>query len=58
MCADNHLLVANRGEVGPWEKFIPIPKGGNVVALKSDHGKYVVAEKGGRAMVNKSQVTD
>ena len=56
MCAEHHQLVANRGEVGPWEKFTPIPQGGNVVALKSDHGKYVVAESNGQANVNRSQV--
>ena len=55
MCEVNHMLVANRGEVGPLEKFTPIPQGGNVVALKSDHGKYLVAESDGQAGVDRSQ---
>ena len=47
MCADRDTLIANRGEVGPWEKFTPIPMGGNTVAIRSDFGKYLVAEKNG-----------
>ena len=58
MCADQHTLVANRGDAGPWEKFTPIPQGGNVVALRSDFGKYIVAEPWGGASVVTSHVTD
>jgi hypothetical protein len=47
MCADHDTLIANRADVGPWEKFTPIPMGGNTVAIRSDFGKYLVAEKNG-----------
>ena len=47
LCSDRDTLIANRGEVGPWEKFTPIPMGGNTVAIRSDFGKYPVAEKNG-----------
>ena len=53
MCADRDTLIANRGEVGPWEKFTPIPMGGNTVAIRSDFGKYLVAEKNGKANANR-----
>ena len=57
LCAEHNTLVANRGEPGPWEKFTPIPQGGNTVALRSDFGKYMVAEKNGSANINREKVS-
>ena len=55
MCADNDKLVANRTNVGPWEKFTPIPVGGNVVSLKTAHGKFICAESNGSANCNRQR---
>ena len=57
MSADGEKLRASvpqerDGGVGPWEKFTPIPQGGNVVSLLSDHGKYVEAMGNGEANAN------
>jgi hypothetical protein len=61
-------LLANRTAAGAWEQFIVIRAGatthdsllsyGDVIALKSAHGKYVVAESSGDANANRDAIGD
>lgn len=62
---DGRLLV-DRGTAGEWEQFIVIRAGptthdsllcyGDVIALRSAHGKYVVAEADGNANANRDSI--
>jgi type 1 glutamine amidotransferase len=52
-------LIANRDEVGPWERFDLVDVGGGDVALRARaNGRYVCAEGGGTAplIANRSQI--
>lgn len=59
-------LDANRGAAGPWETFTIIRAGasqhtshvayGDIIALRSAHGKYVVAEPDGQAHANRDAI--
>ena len=58
MRATESYLHADTKEenVGRQNKFLPIPQGGNVVALKTTYGKYVVCENGGTADANRGAI--
>ncbi|MEZ4451215.1 MAG: Cys-every-fifth RiPP peptide CefA [Nannocystaceae bacterium] len=63
---DNGGLNANRGAAGPWETFTIERSGpgqhqshvayGDVISLRSVHGKYVVAEDNGTANANRGAI--
>lgn len=48
------FLVANRGSIGPWERFelVQVIPGVSVYALRAHNGQYVAAEGGGGGAVN------
>ena len=45
-------MFANRGAVGPWEKFAVHSHGGNVVSLKAANGRWVTCEAGNKRMTS------
>ena len=45
-------MMANRKNIGPWEKFKFLKLPNNKVAIKAHNGQYVVAEGGGGKEVN------
>lgn len=57
---------ANRGRIGPWERFIVGDAGGSApnraltwgatISLRSAHGRYVVAERDGALNANRQRV--
>ena len=47
---------ANRGAIGPWEKFTLVTHPDGSVSLRSHHGKYLVAESDGRLNANRSAI--
>merc|ERR1712072_794771 len=51
-------MTANRGEVGPWEKFYPVNIPGQQwqVALKAWNGKYVVCHEGKTMQANRAKI--
>ncbi|MFH1465700.1 MAG: beta/gamma crystallin-related protein [Pseudomonadota bacterium] len=59
---------ANRGAIGDWERFVVIRSGltahqsfvshGDVISLRSCHGRYVVAEADGRARADRGAIGD
>jgi len=59
-------LNANRDQVGPWEKFTILDPNntastrevryGDVISLRSYHGKYVVAEADGKAKADRTAI--
>jgi hypothetical protein len=54
VAADNGgggFLIANRGQIGPWEEFYLHPLGGAYYALQAHSGHFVCAEEGGGGVV-------
>lgn len=50
---DGNSMSANRGAVGPWEKFAVEYQGGDVFAFKAWNGKYVCCNNGQNMQANR-----
>ena len=56
--SDNKTIIANRGTIGPWEKFdISSPKPG-YFAIKAWTGRYLSAAANGVVTISSSDVGD
>jgi len=66
VCAEPSSVVCNRDSLGPWEQFTLvdpantysnniIPQWGSLVALRSDHGKFVTFEYNGQVTAFRDQ---
>ena len=54
LCAElDGRVVADRTEAGEWEQWTVESQGGDLVALKSAHGKYLCAELDGTVVANR-----
>lgn len=52
----NGAANANRGAIGPWERWALIRHGDGTVSLRSHHGLYLVAESNGTANANRRAI--
>jgi hypothetical protein len=53
---DKKTVNANRGQVGPWEKWTVGVNGGSTISLKSAHGALLSAQPNGTLEANRPAV--